>query len=30
MNAQGKLNNMAPGEPEVNESDLKSFLHATL
>jgi phenylalanine-4-hydroxylase len=24
----GKLNNVAPGEPEVNESDLKSFLHA--
>ncbi len=24
----GKLNNVAPGEPEVNERDLKSFLHA--
>jgi len=23
----GKLNNVAPGEPEVNELDLKSFLH---
>jgi phenylalanine-4-hydroxylase len=22
----GKLNNVAPGEPEVNERDLKSFL----
>ena len=22
----GKLNNVAPGEPDVNESDLKSFL----
>jgi phenylalanine-4-hydroxylase len=27
---QGKLNNIAPGEPEVNERDLKSFLHATV
>lgn len=26
----GKLNNVAPGEPEVNEEDLKSFLHAEL
>jgi phenylalanine-4-hydroxylase len=25
---QGKLNNVAPGEPEVNEQDLKSFLNA--
>jgi len=25
---QGKLNNVSPGEPEVNETDLKSFLHA--
>jgi phenylalanine-4-hydroxylase len=25
----GKLNYVAPGEPEVNERDLKSFLHAT-
>jgi phenylalanine-4-hydroxylase len=25
---QGKLNNVADGEPEVVESDLKSFLHA--
>jgi phenylalanine-4-hydroxylase len=24
----GKLNNVAPGEPEVNETDLRSFLHA--
>jgi phenylalanine-4-hydroxylase len=24
----GKLNNVAPGEPEVNERDLESFLHA--
>src|SRR6266849_6696510 len=24
---EGKLNNVAPGEPEVNERDLKSFLH---
>ena len=24
---QGKLNNVAPGEPGVNEEDLKSFLH---
>jgi len=24
----GKLNNVAPGEPEVNERDLTSFLHA--
>ena len=24
----GKLDNVAPGEPEVNERDLKSFLHA--
>jgi phenylalanine-4-hydroxylase len=24
---QGKLNNVAPGEPEVNEQDLRSFLH---
>jgi phenylalanine-4-hydroxylase len=27
---QGKLNNVAPGEPEVNERDLKSFLHAAV
>ena len=26
--AQGKLNNVAPGEPAVNERDLKSFLGA--
>jgi phenylalanine-4-hydroxylase len=26
----GKLSNVAPGEPEVNEEDLKSFLHAGL
>ena len=24
---EGKLNDVAPGEPEVNERDLKSFLH---
>jgi phenylalanine-4-hydroxylase len=24
----GKLNHVAPGEPGVNEEDLKSFLHA--
>jgi phenylalanine-4-hydroxylase len=23
----GKLNNVAPGEPAVNERDLRSFLH---
>ena len=26
----GKLSNVAPGEPEVNEQDLRSFLHAEL
>jgi phenylalanine-4-hydroxylase len=26
----GKLNNVAPGEPNISESDLKSFLHASL
>ena len=26
----GKLNNVAPGEPGVNEQDLKSFLHAEI
>ncbi|MDI9639906.1 phenylalanine 4-monooxygenase [Kamptonema cortianum] len=26
----GKLDNVCPGEPEVNESDLDSFLHAEL
>jgi phenylalanine-4-hydroxylase len=26
----GKLNNVAPGEPEVNERDLKSFLQAVV
>lgn len=26
----GKLNNVSPGEPEVNEEDLKSFLHASV
>lgn len=25
---EGRLNNVAPGEPEVNEADLRSFLHA--
>jgi phenylalanine-4-hydroxylase len=24
----GKLNNVAPGEPEINDRDLRSFLHA--
>jgi len=27
---EGKLNNVAPGEPGVIEADLKSFLHASL
>ena len=27
---EGKLNNVAPGEPEVNEGDLKSFLEAAV
>lgn len=27
---EGKLNNVASGEPGVNEADLKSFLHATI
>ncbi len=26
---EGKLNNLSPGEPNVNEDDLKSFLNAT-
>lgn len=26
---QGKLNNLSPGEPEISEADLKSFLEAT-
>ncbi len=26
----GRLNNVSPGEPEVNEEDLKSFLHASV
>lgn len=26
---QGKLNNVAPGEPDLSESDLRSFLRAT-
>lgn len=25
---QGRLNNVAPGEPHISESDLRSFLHA--
>ncbi len=25
---EGKLNNVAPGDPDVSETDLKSFLHA--
>jgi phenylalanine-4-hydroxylase len=25
---EGRLNNVAPGEPAINEADLKSFLHA--
>jgi hypothetical protein len=24
----GKLDNVSPGEPEINEADLKSFLNA--
>jgi phenylalanine-4-hydroxylase len=27
---EGRLNNVAPGEPEVNEADLMSFLHADI
>jgi phenylalanine-4-hydroxylase len=27
---EGKLNNVAPGEPSVNETDLRSFLEAEL
>lgn len=27
---EGKLNNVSPGEPEVNEDDLKSFINADL
>jgi phenylalanine-4-hydroxylase len=27
---EGKLNNVTPGEPEVNEADLLSFLHRTV
>lgn len=27
---EGKLNNVAPGQPDINESDLRSFLHADL
>jgi phenylalanine-4-hydroxylase len=27
---EGRLNNVAPGEPAVNETDLKSFLHAQI
>ena len=27
---EGRLNNVAPGEPEINETDLRSFLHARL
>jgi phenylalanine-4-hydroxylase len=27
---EGRLNNVAPGEPSVNEGDLKSFLHAEI
>lgn len=26
---EGKLDNVSPGEPEINEEDLKSFLHLT-
>jgi phenylalanine-4-hydroxylase len=26
----GRLNNLSPGEPEVNENDLKSFLQASV
>jgi hypothetical protein len=27
---QGKLNNVAPGEPKMSEGDVKSFLEASL
>ena len=27
---EGRLNNVAPGEPAISEADLRSFLHATL
>jgi phenylalanine-4-hydroxylase len=27
---EGKLNNVAPGEPEIGENDLKSFLNSEL
>ena len=27
---EGKLDNVSPGEPEINEQDLRSFLHADL
>jgi phenylalanine-4-hydroxylase len=27
---EGRLNNLSPGEPEVNEDDLKSFLNASV
>ncbi|MCU1262901.1 MAG: Phenylalanine 4-hydroxylase [Bryobacterales bacterium] len=27
---EGKLNNVAPGQPAINEADLRSFLHAGL
>jgi len=26
----GKLSNVAPGEPEINQGDLESFLQASL
>ena len=27
---EGKLNNVAPGEPAISEADIRSFLHATV
>ena len=27
---EGRLNNLSPGEPNVDEQDLQSFLHADL
>ena len=26
----GKLNNVSPGEPEMSESDVRSFIEATV
>jgi len=27
---EGRLNNVAPGEPDIREADLRSFLQATV